>query len=61
MTGGTPRFLREVCDATMTLCSHRSRDVRLAATTLLPALAAFCPDAFARTHLDDAVEVRDRA
>ena len=55
-----PRF-REVCDATMTLCSHRSRDVRLAATTLLPALAAFCPDAFARTHLDDAVEVRDRA
>jgi len=51
-----PRF-KEVCKAIMALQDHRSRVVRGTIASLIPALAQFCPDAFARTHLDEAVDV----
>ena len=51
-----PRF-KEVCRAIMGLKDHRSRAVRGSIAALLPALARYCPDAFARTHLDEAVDV----
>jgi FKBP12-rapamycin complex-associated protein len=51
-----PRF-KEICKAIMALKDHRSRVVRAAIAALLPELATFCPDAFARTHLDESVEL----
>lgn len=51
-----PRF-KEVCRAIMGLQDHRSKVVRGAIASLIPALAHFCPDSFARTHLDESVDV----
>ena len=51
-----PRF-KEICKAIISLKSHRSKVVRVAILQLLPHLASFCPDAFARTHLDESVEI----
>ena len=45
-----PRF-REACDAAIALREHRSRAIRKAVTDLLPRLAQYCPDAFARAYL----------
>ncbi|KAH8049288.1 phosphatidylinositol kinase [Aureococcus anophagefferens] len=49
-----PRFraaFREACDAAIALREHRSRAIRKAVTDLLPRLAQYCPDAFARAYL----------
>ena len=51
-----PRF-KEVCKAIMLLKDHSSKAVRSAITTLLPSLASFCPDAFARRHLNESVDL----
>lgn len=51
-----PRF-KEVCKAIMQFKDHRSRTVKGAIIHLLPSLAQFCPDAFARTHLDEAMDM----
>jgi Domain of unknown function (DUF3385) len=51
-----PRF-KEVCKAIMALKDHSSKVVRSAITALLPALALFCPDAFARRHLNESVDL----
>jgi FKBP12-rapamycin complex-associated protein len=51
-----PRF-KEMCKAIIALKEHRSKVVRGALLSLLPALAQFCPDAFARTYLDESVEI----
>jgi Domain of unknown function (DUF3385) len=51
-----PRF-KEVCKAIMALKDHSSKVVRSAITSLLPALALFCPDAFARRHLNESVDL----
>jgi hypothetical protein len=51
-----PRF-KEVCKAIMQLKDHNSKCVRSAITALLPALALFCPDAFARRHLNESVDL----
>jgi hypothetical protein len=51
-----PRF-KEVCKAIMQLKDHNSKCVRSAITALLPALAMFCPDAFARRHLNESVDL----
>eukprot|EP00601_Ochromonadales_sp_CCMP2298_P001577 CAMPEP_0173176150 /NCGR_PEP_ID=MMETSP1141-20130122/4293_1 /TAXON_ID=483371 /ORGANISM="non described non described, Strain CCMP2298" /LENGTH=339 /DNA_ID=CAMNT_0014098443 /DNA_START=164 /DNA_END=1179 /DNA_ORIENTATION=- len=50
-----PRF-KEVCRSIMLLKDHRSRLVRASIVSLLPSLAELCPDAFARAHMDEAVE-----
>jgi Domain of unknown function (DUF3385) len=51
-----PRF-KEVCKAIMLLKDHSSKVVRSAITSLLPSLALFCPDAFARRHLNESVDL----
>jgi FKBP12-rapamycin complex-associated protein len=51
-----PRF-KEVCKAIMQFKDHRSRIVKGAIIHLLPSLAQFCPDSFARTHLDEAMDM----
>ena len=51
-----PRF-KEVCKAIMVLKDNNSKVVRSAITSLLPALALFCPDAFARRHLNESVDL----
>ena len=51
-----PRF-KEVCKAIMALKDHSSKVVRSAITSLLPSLALFCPDAFARRHLNESVDL----
>ena len=51
-----PRF-KEVCKAIMQLKDHASKAVRSAIATLLPSLASFCPDAFARRHLNESVDL----
>ena len=51
-----PRF-REICKAIMALKEHSSRTVRLAIIQLIPELAGFCPDTFARSHLNEAVDM----
>jgi len=55
-----PRF-KEICKAIIALKEHRSKVVRCALLSLLPSLAQFCPDAFARTYLDESVEIVVRA
>lgn len=50
-----PRF-KEVCKSIMALKDHKARIVRASIITLLPSLAELCPDAFARAHMDEAVE-----
>ncbi|KAH8096049.1 phosphatidylinositol kinase [Aureococcus anophagefferens] len=44
-------MFREACDAAIALREHRSRAIRKAVTDLLPRLAQYCPDAFARAYL----------
>lgn len=51
-----PRF-KEICMAIMALKDHRSKVVRSAIVELLPSLAQFCPDAFARSFLDESVDI----
>ena len=51
-----PRF-KEISRAIIELREHRSKVVRGAILGLLSSLAMFCPDAFARTHLDDSVDI----
>ena len=51
-----PRF-KEICTAIMKLKEHRSKTIRSAVTGLLPKLAEFSPDAFARSYLDEAVDI----
>ena len=51
-----PRF-KEISKAILGLHENRSRVVRCALLSLLPALAQFCADAFARSYLDEAVEI----
>ena len=51
-----PRF-KEVCRAIMLLKDHNCNVVRSAITSLLPSLALFCPDAFARRHLNESVDL----
>ena len=51
-----PRF-KEVCKAIMLLKDHNSKVVTSAITSLLPSLALFCPDAFARRHLNESVDL----
>ena len=51
-----PRF-KEMCKAIIVLKDHKSKIVKSEIVQLLPALAAFCPDAFARSHLDEVVDI----
>ncbi len=51
-----PRF-REICQAILHLKDHRSRTVRSAIISLLPELAAFCPETFARVFLTESLDM----
>eukprot|EP00605_Chrysophyceae_sp_TOSAG23-4_P001470 GSChrysophyteH1.ASY1.ANO1.1606.1 assembled CDS len=51
-----PRF-KEISKAIIALREHRSSVVKGALLALLPELAQFCPEAFARTYLDESVEI----
>jgi FKBP12-rapamycin complex-associated protein len=51
-----PRF-KELCSAIIGLKEHKSLVVRAAIASLLPELASFCPDVFARTHLNESIEL----
>lgn len=51
-----PRF-KEICTAIMKLKEHRSRTIRSAVTGLIPKLAEFSSDAFARSYLDESVDI----
>jgi FKBP12-rapamycin complex-associated protein len=51
-----PRF-KEICMAIMALKDHRSKVVRSTIVELLSSLAQFCPDSFARSFLDESVDM----
>ena len=55
-----PRF-KEISKAILQLKEHRSKVVKSAIIQLLPSLAKFCPDAFARSHLDEATDITIKA
>ena len=45
-----PRF-DDVCEAVLSVREHKSKLLRVSVVELLPRLAGFCPDAFARSYL----------
>lgn len=47
-----PRF-QEVCQAVMSVREHKDRCIRLSVIEILPRLAQFCSDMFARVYLED--------
>ena len=47
-----PRF-QEVCQAVLSVREHKDRCIRLSVLEILPRLAHFCSDMFARVYLDD--------
>lgn len=50
-----PRF-KEISKAILEFKDHKSTIVRAAIAQLLPALAEFCPDAFAHAHMNETVD-----
>jgi tetratricopeptide (TPR) repeat protein len=51
-----PRF-KEICSAILQLRDHRSRTVRSEIIGLIPVLAQFSPDSFARHYLNNALDM----
>jgi hypothetical protein len=51
-----PRF-KEICSAILQLRDHRSRVVRSEIIGLIPVLAQFSPDSFARNYLNNALDM----
>ncbi len=43
---------REVCDTVLRFCESKEKVVRRAVMALIPRLAAFAPERFARSYLD---------
>ena len=43
---------REVCDTVLRFCESKEKVVRRAVVALIPRLAAFAPERFARSYLD---------
>lgn len=48
-------FLQEVCQAIMAVREHKDKCIRVSVLELLPRLAHFCSDMFARTYLNGAL------
>ena len=44
---------RQVCQAVMSVREHKDRCIRVSVIEILPRLAQFCSDMFARVYLED--------